>query len=99
MQWARGDVMRVLYSPQFGARRITYGFAGETVTATLDTGESDSFDFSTLPDGRAEGITTTLPVQPIVSAERIAGELHLELLNYISLDASEAERYPVWEVV
>lgn len=91
--------MRVLYSPQFSTRRISYTFNGEVVTATLDSGESDTFDFTNLPDGRAEGITTTLPSNPIVSAERIAGELHLELLSLIGLDASESERYPQWEVI
>lgn len=87
--------MKVRYSPQFSTRRITYSFDGEIITATLDSGESDSFDFSTLPDGRADGIESTLPVQPIISAERIAGVLQLELLKYIGLDATEAERFPI----
>lgn len=86
--------MKLKYSPQFGVRRIDYELAGEVLAATLDTGETDVFDFLGLPDGRAEGIETTLPVQPIVTAERVAGVLQLELLKYIGLDATEAERFP-----
>jgi hypothetical protein len=82
------------FSPQFSTKRISYQIAGEVVTATLDTGETDTFDFSALPDGRAEEVSTSLPVQPIVSAERVNGVLHLELLKFIGLDASEAERFP-----
>lgn len=91
--------MKRRYSPQFSTRRISYAFDGEIITATLDTGESDVFDFTDLPDGRAEEVQTTLPVNPIVSAERVSGELRLELLNFIGLDASEAERFPAWEVI
>jgi hypothetical protein len=87
---------RIKYSPQFSTSRITYDLRGEVLTATLGTGESDVFDFSGLPDGRAEGIETTLPVQPIVRAGRTTGILELELLKYIGLDASEAERFPNW---
>jgi hypothetical protein len=88
--------VRVRYSPQFSIRRIDYEISGEVVTATLDTGEVDVFDFSALPDGRAEEVSTSLPIQPIVSAERVAGVLQLELLKFIGLDASEAERFPDW---
>jgi hypothetical protein len=57
------------------------------------------FDFSALPDGRAEEVSTSLPVQPIVSAERVAGVLQLELLKYIGLDADESQRFPQWQKV
>lgn len=90
---------RLKFSPQFGARRITYQLEGEVITATLDTGESDTFDFSGLPDGQAEEVSTPLPVQPIVRAQRIAGELELELLKFIGLDADESERFPQWQEV
>jgi hypothetical protein len=89
-------MIRLLYSPQFSARRIEYQLEGEVITATLDSGESDTLDFSGLPDGRAETINSTLPVNPIVSAERKAGILQLELLKFIGLDATERERFPTW---
>jgi hypothetical protein len=87
---------RIKYSPQFSTRRIAYDLAGELLTAKLETGEQDVFDFSGLPNGRAQEIETILPVQPVVRAERIDGELQLELLKFIGLDASQAERFPEW---
>lgn len=88
--------MKILYSPQEHlSSRIIYNFSGETITATLD-GQSDTFDFSGLPDGRAYDIKSTLPVNPIVDAIRENGILSVTLLNYISENASEADRFPQW---
>jgi hypothetical protein len=92
-------MIRLLYSPQFSARRIEYQLEGEVLTATLDTGETDTFDFSALPDGRAEEVSTSLPIQPIVSAERVAGVLQLELLKFMGLDADHDTRFPTWQEV
>ena len=90
--------MRVLFSPQLSEDKIEYSFEGETITATLN-GMSDTFDFSEFPNGRAENINSTLPIKPIVSAERKDGELYVVLLNYIDEDATEEERFPTWQVI
>ena len=85
--------MRIKYSPCRPAGtsepRFRYEFDGETIIATY-TAEgqepiSDTFDFSTLPDGEAqvELIETTLPENPIRSAKRVDGELYVELLRYV----------------
>lgn len=85
--------MRIKYSPCRPSRisepRLSYTFATDTITATY-TAEgqepiSDTFDFSTLPDGEAqvELIETTLPENPIRSAKRVDGELYVELLRYV----------------
>lgn len=90
--------MKVLFSPMFSDRsKSEYEFNGEKIIATIN-GVTDEFDFSSFPDGEAdtENIQTTLPVQPIISAKRENGELYVILLNYISLDASEDERFPEW---
>ena len=60
---------------------------------------TDTFDFSGLPDGETEGIETELPFNPIVSAERREGELRIQLINFITAEADEAERYPEWEEI
>lgn len=91
-------MMKIKYSPQRSEERIEYIFEGERIIATFN-GDSDTFDFSDFPDGYAENIETTLPVNPIVSAERIDGELHVELLNFIGEDATEEERFPTWQVI
>ena len=91
--------MRILMSPQvmLEDQRFDFVFSGESITATFD-GETDTFDFSGLPDGEVDFSTveTTLPYNPIIIARRVDGTLSVELLNFISEDASDAERFPEW---
>ena len=91
--------MRILMSPQvtFEDKRFDFVFSGESISATFD-GETDAFDFSELPDGEVDFsmIETTLPYNPILIARRVDGVLSVELLNFISEDASDAERFPEW---
>jgi hypothetical protein len=91
--------MQVLVSPQRSDDVIEYQFSGEKITAATVNGQSDVFDFSTLPDGKAEEITTILSVNPIVSAKRVDGVLFVELLNFIGANATEEERFPKWQEV
>ena len=91
--------MRILMSPQvmLEDQRFDFVFSGESISATFD-GETDTFDFSGLPDGEVDfsKIETTLPINPILIARRVDGVLSVELLNFISEDASELERFPEW---
>ena len=91
--------MRILMSPQvmFEDKRFDFVFSGESITATFD-GETDTFDFSGLPDGEVDfsTVVTTLAYNPIVIARRVDGVLSVELLNFISEDASDDERFPEW---
>lgn len=87
--------MRVLFSPQQSDDQIEYSFSGETITATIGE-QSDTFDFSEMPDGVATEIETALPVNPIISAKRINGMLEVVLLNWIGPDATEEEKFPDW---
>lgn len=91
-------MMKILLSPQISKHLIEYEFGNDVVTATINN-ESETFDFSDFPDGKAENIETTLPINPIISAERIEGILHVELVNFIAEDATEEERFPDWQVV
>ena len=91
--------MRILMSPQvmFEDKRFDFVFSGESITATFD-GETDNFDFSGLPDGEVDfsTVVTTLSYNPIIIARRVDGVLSVELLNFISEDASDDERFPEW---
>ena len=91
--------MRILMSPQvmLEDQRFDFVFSGESISATFD-GETDTFDFSGLPDGEVDfsKIETTLPINPILIARRVDGVMSVELLNFISEDASELERFPEW---
>ena len=89
--------MHIKYSPQRLDGQLKYDFAADTITATY-TAEgqesiTDTFDFSTLPDGEAqvELIETALPENPIKSAKRVAGELYIELLRYVPARPQESD--------
>ena len=54
--------MRIYKSPQVGAdeKRFEFEFSGEVIVATFD-GIEDTFDFTGLPDGEADGQTKDDP--------------------------------------
>ena len=91
--------MRILMRPQvmLEDKRFEFVCSGESITATFD-GDSDTYDFSGLPDGEVDFsmIETTLAYNPIIMARRVDGVLSVELLSFISEDASELERFPEW---
>lgn len=91
--------MRIKLSPQLNTGiRVSYTFSGETITAKMK-GEKDIFDFTGTPEGLIEPKDTSLPFHPIVKAERVNGVLQIELLNFISSDSPDDEKFPVWKEV
>ena len=93
-------MMRVRWSPQRSDRQLSYQFDGETITATLD-GQSDTFDFSDLPDGELDvsALETTLDICPVLAARRVDGQLEVTLLRFHGPDAPDSERFPKPEVI
>ena len=91
--------MRIYKSPQIRAdeKLFEFEFSGEVIVATFD-GIEDIFDFTGLPDGEAyySMIETVLEYNPILKATKVDGILSVELLNFISEDATEAEKFPEW---
>jgi hypothetical protein len=96
----RGNKMKVYLSPQVNPKeKIIYSFDGEVITATLN-GMTDTFDFTDMPIGVMDGdAETTLPVSPIVSAERKEDGLYVKLLNFIAEDAPYEDCFPEWKEV
>lgn len=96
--------MLVLYSPQFNDQNeLIYQFENDKIIVTY-TDENkikhtDQFDFSQLPDGIAQSIETTLPIDPIIKAERINGNLYLTLLRFHDDQAGPDELFPNWVVI
>lgn len=102
-------MIKVYFSPQVSEYRIEYSFEGERMIVKIGDKE-DVFDFTPLPDGGLDfggidletgidtikTIETVLPVNPVISAKRVDGILHLELLNWISTDAPHESRFPEW---
>ena len=96
-----GDVITVTHK-KVQEPTTTFDTEGNPTTVTpAPIITVDSFDFTGLPDGEADVslIQTTLPVNPFVSAKRVNGVLELVLINYHGANASEAERFPQWEVI
>jgi|Wag4MinimDraft_1082647.scaffolds.fasta_scaffold01841_3 hypothetical protein len=84
--------MKIIYTPQKADKSLSYAFPSEgVVEATMD-GESDTFDFSEMPDGKAEKIESTLFACPVVSAEKVDGELTVKLLHWYGPDAADEEK-------
>lgn len=92
--------MQILYSPQRSDGSIEYQFQSERITVTIGN-ITDTFDFSSFPNGKAEveEIETTLPVNPIISAERVDGELRVVLRYYHGANATQEELFPTWQEV
>lgn len=89
--------MKILYSPIVWDKNIEYAFGAEKVSVTMD-GVTDEFDFTTLPDENTaiSDILVATLTQPIVSVKRINGETYVTVLNPISDDATEEEKFPEW---
>ena len=94
--------MRIMKSPQirFDGKQFEFSFSGETITAIFD-GATDTFDFSGFSDGEIDSsmVETILALNPLIDARREAGVLSVELMNFISEDATEAEKFPEWEEI
>ena len=87
--------MKILLSPIRADWAVEYIYGADTITAVIDE-MSDTFDFSGMPNGQANDITTTLPRNPVVFVERTDGILSVVLLNPIGPDATEEEKFPEW---
>ena len=91
--------MKVKLTPQYNpTNTILYVFGQDSFEVKLN-GVSDSFDFSKVSAVSPHQIKTVLPVNPVMSVERIDGELYLTLLHYIGEEATETERFPHFQEV
>jgi hypothetical protein len=105
------EVVQILLSPCRSNKTITYQFAGETITATLDN-QTETYDLSFIVEGQkirpveydetgneTIHISTNFPFHPIISAKREGGVLCVELINTIGINASQDEKFPEWKEV
>lgn len=85
--------MQIQYSPQRNDEKIKYSFNNDVITVEYN-GQADSFDFTNCPNGRLEEVETILPIKPIISAERVNGELKVVLLYFHGANAAHEELFP-----
>lgn len=86
--------MKAILTPQVPHRDFTvsYSAEGDILTAEVD-GVVDTFDFTGMPDGRAESIeSATLPINPVLGAEKVNGVLTVTLAHYVA-PRPEREEY------
>lgn len=93
-------MVKILYSPVVGLEgqeQLIYTIEDEVLTVSYGL-ETDEFDFTDLPEGSLDcsDVDSTLSVQPIRSARKENGILYLELLHFISEDATDEEKFPEW---
>lgn len=96
------DVVMVDYI----AHELVFGETLDELTQLEETGRYvDTFDFRDMPNGKLEVfdnqtgkilVETTLPENPIESAERIDGELWVELVMFFGGDEIDDERELDW---
>jgi len=55
--------------------------SGDVLNVTVN-GQTDTFDFSQMPDGKSTDIESTLDPCPVLSAERVNGELTVKMLDW-----------------
>jgi hypothetical protein len=73
--------MRIIYTPQRADITCAVVIDGEILTIAVN-GQSDTFDFTGTPDGKTARFNSTLPMNPLRSAERTNGELVVTLLHW-----------------
>lgn len=83
--------MKLIISPQRSDYIYSYALSGDILTVTID-GVSDEFNFTGLSDGTAGEIVTSLPVNPVICAEKINGELTVRIIAFHGENASDEEK-------
>lgn len=105
--------MRILYSPQVRAdlKKINYQFIDETIIAEYE-GLINTYNLSEMQECFNQIIVnengemeikpyipeTVFSFSPIINAFR-DNMLNVELINFISADAPESEKYPNWLII
>jgi hypothetical protein len=83
--------MRLIITPQRGDYAFSYALSGDVLTITID-GVSDEFNFTGLSDGTAGEMATSLPVNPVICAEKTNGELTVRIIAFHGENASAEEK-------
>ncbi|MGJ9383242.1 hypothetical protein [Salipaludibacillus sp. CF4.18] len=85
--------MMIFLSPSNSNKEIDYSYDGFNVTCMLDGelwGTFDARDYLNVSPFSPDNDT------PFLSVKEIDGVYHVELINYISDNAKESEKYPDW---
>lgn len=80
-------IIKIIESPQRNDKHVVkWKVKDDVLTITINE-QTEVFDFTGLPDGVLDKIDIeTLPINPIVSAKRVNGELEVTLLRFYNQD-------------
>ena len=79
-------MIKVTEAPQRSDYTIHHTVNGDILIVTIDD-TTEEFDFSGLPEGMAEEIVPdSLPLNPIMSAEKVGDEIKITLLRLYGED-------------
>ena len=82
-------MIKIIETPQRADSKISYTADADILSVTIDD-ITEEFDFTGLPEGRAEEITPEiLTMNPIVSAEKIGDELTITMIRFYGEDEKE----------
>ena len=86
-------MINLIESPQRSDIKANYIIENDILTVILDDGTvkaTETFDFTGLEEGIAEEIITeVLPINPIVSAEKIGDTVNVTVIRFYSEDEKE----------
>lgn len=82
-------MINLIYSPQRADFKAEYEVNDDVLTIKIGEVE-EMFDFTDLSEGRAEEIIVEeLPINPIVSAEKIGDVVNIEVIRFYNKDEKD----------
>lgn len=83
--------MKLIMTPQRSDIDCVYSVTGEVLTVVME-GQTDSFDFTEMPDGVADGFCSVLDPCPVLKAVKTNGKLSVTVISFYGEDATENEK-------
>ena len=82
-------MINLIYTPQRADFKAEYMVSDDALIVKIEDIE-ESFDFTVLPEGIAEKIITeSLPINPIVSAEKTGDTINIKVIRFYNSDEKE----------
>lgn len=82
-------MINLIYTPQRANIKAEYIINNDILTVKID-GTMETFDFTGLEEGIAEEIIAeVLPINPIISAEKIGDIVNIQVIRFYGQDEKE----------
>lgn len=82
-------MINLSYIPQRADIKAEYIVENDILTATIND-VTETFDFTGLSEGRAEEIIAeTLPINPIIKAEKTGDVVNVSVIRFYTIDEKE----------